>query len=604
MRSPPKTGVGGTVDAFNFIRRVGFPSTRRVLAIFVAIAFISATISLGAAGEGPAQILVFAVAVMSIPPLVGELINSAVFLRGDKILDFRRLIGLEIVSDLPIVGFLFVFAIVAFLTGASRLWADGFLTGLVVSLPIRFLTPLAMSSLKTWRRLLAAGFTPVLMLGTYLILFPGLVSLLQVYTLIAAGLAVSALGTSLIIRSVDAEGTPKIGHSPMRLFRAFLQHWLRKKPDSLEERLLSLSTLGTIDTRILSLSDHGSRPKASVIVSNFHPGPYRDLGSGGLPSKLKQFVENSRPVVVQVPHGVSNHQLNIVSQEQVGRLLQATDENYPVSHSIQSATRMIREQVGEAYVSGQAFGQVALLTITLAPEEMEDLPSEVSSSIDSQASSMGLRVLTIDSHNSIQTQTSITQAQAERIIAAAGKVLNRLKTEPQGAFRIGAANNPLTQFTLTDGIGPGGMAAMTVETQGQVAAYITVDGNNMQRGLRDQILRNLREIGINEGEVMTTDTHLVTGLVRSPLGYYPVGEHLPTARFIGEIRDTVEKARANSEDSSAGLSAFSMQLQVLGSDTFHSITSFIGHMARKIGRSFIWLEISSFLLSMVILFLV
>jgi putative membrane protein len=372
----------------------------------------------------------------------------------------------------------------------------------------------------------------------------------------------------------------------------------------LEEKLLSLSTQGAIDTRIFSLAGRESKPKASIIVSNFHPGPYRDLGSGGLPSKLKQYVESSRQIVVQVPHGVSNHQLNIVSQEQVERLLRAADENYPESHAIQTATKMIREKVGEASVSGQAFGKVALLTITLAPEEMEDLPSNVSSSIDNQASSIGLRTLTIDSHNSIQTQTSITEEQAERIITAAGKVLNRLKTESQGPFKIGSASDPLREFTLTDGIGPGGLSAMTVDTQGQVAAYITVDGNNMQRGLRDLVLQNLREIGVVEGEIMTTDTHLVTGLVRSPLGYYPVGEHLPTSRFIGEIRDTVQKALANSEDSSAGVSSFSMQLKVLGSDTFHSITSFIGHIARKIGRSFVWLEITSFLLSMVILFLV
>src|SRR5215471_9022723 len=206
MRPEAKTGVGGTVDAFNFIRRVGFPSTPRVLTIFLAITFVSATVSLGVAGEGPLQILVFATAVMSIPPIIGELVSSTVLLRGDKILDFRRLIGLEIISDLPIVGFLFLFAIIGLALGRNGLWADGFLTGLVVSLPIRFLTPLAMSSLKTWRRLLAAGFTPVLMLGSYLIIFPGLVSTLQVYLLMVAGLAVSGFGTSLIIRNVDAEG--------------------------------------------------------------------------------------------------------------------------------------------------------------------------------------------------------------------------------------------------------------------------------------------------------------------------------------------------------------------------------------------------------------
>ena len=604
MRPVPKTGVTGTVDAFNFIRRVGFPSTPKVVVLLLSVAFISTTVSLVAIGDGPVTILVFGTAVMSIPPLLGELVSSTVFLREDKILDFRRLIGLEVISMLPIVAFLPIFSIVGLLTGVRLLWEDGFLIGLVVSLPIRFLTPLAMSSLSAWRRGLAAAFTPVLMFAAFIVLFPAPASLAQVFALVVMGLIVAAVGTSLIIRGVESEGTPRIGHSPMGLFRAFLHHWLRSRPDGLEERLLSLSTQGAIDTRILSFSDRLSKPKASIIVSNFHPGPYRDLGSGGLPSKLKQYVENSRHSVVQVPHGISNHQLNIVSQEQVGILLQAADENYPRNHFIQSATPMIRERVGEALVSGQAFGNIVLLTMTLAPEEMEDLPPEVSTRIDQQASHLGLEALTIDSHNSIQTQTSITRAQAERIIAAAEKVLDRLKTQSQGPFKVGSAENPLSGFTLRDGIAPGGLAVMTVETQNQIAAYITIDGNNMQRGLRDRILQALREKGVDESEVMTTDTHLVTGLVRSPLGYYPVGEHIPHAGLIGEISETVQKALANSEDSSAGLSTFSLSLQVLGSDAFHSITSFIGQIARKIGRAFLWLEISTFVLSLAIVFLV
>jgi len=43
---------------------------------------------------------------------------------------------------------------------------------------------------------------------------------------------------------------------------------------------------------------------------------------------------------------------------------------------------------------------------------------------------------------------------------------------------------------------------------------------------------------------------------------------------------------------------------VLGSETFQSITSFIGRVARQIGRSFLWIEGGSFLLAVVILFVV
>jgi putative membrane protein len=609
MVTAPKTGVGGTVDAFNFIRRVTFPSTPRVISIFAVISLVSAALSLLVAGESLAQTAVFAGAIFLLPGLAGELVNSAFLLRKDRILDFRRLMGVEVISVLLTGATLLLFSIIGAVLGVTSLWEDGFLIGLVVSLPIRFLTPMAMSSMRTWRKLSAGLPTALVTTVMFLILFPYLSSsvnptVIQASVLVGSGLVLSSLGVYLIIRRVEVQGTAEIHHSPMGLFRSFLDHWLRKTPTALEERLLSLSTEGSIETKILSFSGEDSRPKASLVVSNFHPGPYRDMGSGGLPSELKQSLEESQHGVVQVPHGISNHKLNIVSHRDIDRLLSAARENYPSDHLIPKASSMIQEKEGEATVSGQAFGNDVLLTITLAPMEMEDLPTLVSTEIETEASRLGFEVLIVDAHNSIAGQTSITPLQAERIIAAAVRVLGRLRALSQGPFSVGSAYDALDSYTLKDGIGPGGLSVMVVKTGSDAVSYITIDGNNMQQGLRDQILQSIRETGVSDAEVMTTDTHLVTGLVRSPLGYYPVGAALPTATFVTQITQTVQKAVTNLEESAAGFSKFSLQLQVLGSETFQSITGFIGRIARQIGRSFYWLEVSSLILALVILFVV
>ena len=108
------------------------------------------------------------------------------------------------------------------------------------------------------------------------------------------------------------------------------------------------------------------------MVSNFHPGPYRDLGSAGLPSRLKASLERSKGGVVQVPHGISNHQLNIVSQKDVQRVIEKVVEEYPVGTPVHDSSAMIRSAVDEAKISGQIFGNVAFLTLTLSPTDMED----------------------------------------------------------------------------------------------------------------------------------------------------------------------------------------------------------------------------------------
>jgi putative membrane protein len=609
MATAPKTGVGGTVDAFNFIRRVGFPTTPRVIEILGGIALLSASISLLPSHESLAQTLVFVGAVLVWPAVLGEFLNATLILHREKILDFRRLMGLEIISLFPVAVLLPLFSLVGLLVGQKTLWEYGFLVGLAVSLPVRFLSNDAMSSLAAWRKLSAALTTPILTTASFLAVgyfvspaTPLQTLLPKVLVLLVTCSVVSALGVSFIIRRVEVSGRSEIGSSPMKLFRSFLHHWLRKTPTALEEILLTLSTEGSIETKILSFSGEGTRPKASFVVSNFHPGPYRDMGSGGLPSELKQSLEESQHGVVQVPHGISNHKLNIVSHRDINRLLSAAREKYPSDHLISKASSMIREKEGEAIVSGQAFGNIILLTITLAPNEMEDLPTFVSTEIEKEASRLGFEVLIVDAHNSIVGQTSITPVQAERIIAAAVRVLGRLKALSQGPFSIGSAYDALDTYTLKEGVGPGGLSVMVVKTGSDIASYITIDGNNMQQGLRDQILQSIREAGISDAEVMTTDTHLVTGLVRSPLGYYPVGAALPTATFVTQITRTVQRAMTNLEDSSAGFSKFSLQLQVLGSETFQSITGFIGWIARQIGRSFLWLEVSSLILALVILF--
>src|SRR5690348_5152371 len=142
-------GVSGTDDAFNFIRRVGFPSTQRVILIFAGIALLSGSISLLPSGESLAQTLVFVGAVLVWPAVVAEFLNATWILPKEKILDFRRLLGLEIISLLPIAALLPLFSWIGLLIGLKTPWLYGFLVGLAVSLPIRFLTTDARSEEHT-----------------------------------------------------------------------------------------------------------------------------------------------------------------------------------------------------------------------------------------------------------------------------------------------------------------------------------------------------------------------------------------------------------------------------------------------------------------------
>ena len=601
--------VGGTVGAFNFIRRVGFPSTPEVLSVFLTLTLLASIVALPLAGVGLQAAIFFPLIAVVIPSLLGEALNSTMFLAGDKVLSFRRLIGLEILSWFLLVVALPVGAIAGIAVSNSTLWADAFFTVLALSLPIRFLTIASISSVSSWKKFVASALPPILSIRSFSILGPSVVGLTNVDSglivhgtaAVLVGIVLSAAGVSGIMRNVERSGTPQVRESPLTLFRAFLQHWLKSDQEPLEKRLVALGTQGTIEGSILGFSS-AKGAVGCVVVSSFHPGPYRDLGSAGLPSKLKASIERSKGGCAQVPHGISNHQLNIVSQTDVQRVIDTALEEYPTATPIHESSAMVRSTVDEAKVSGQAFGNVALLTLTLSPTDMEDLPSKVATEIEREALARGLTVVIVDAHNSLSNQTSISSEQARKLVEASVKVLDQLALARRSPFRAGSAGDPLEEFRLEDGIGPGGLSSLVVRSGTQIVAYLTIDGNNMHTGVREAILEDLETIGVADGEIMTTDTHLVTGLVRSALGYYPVGAHLDVGLLKQKVRETVHRAISSMEESTAGFSKFSIEVRVLGSETFQTITSFVGRIARRIGRQFFRLEALTLVVTLIILF--
>ncbi len=595
----PGGGVAGTVHAFNFIRRISFPTTAQVVSIFSTIVFFSAVLALPLSGLELAPTFIIPSAVVILPSLVGELLNAEAVLHGDAVLDFRRLMGVELLCWAPLL-------VLLPLASAAGLWADGILMALIVSLPARFLTMFSISTVATRRRFTAAALVPALSILAY---FSGLSfhqtlsssALLQASAVALTGVVLSTLGVTRIIKKVDQVGSPQIGDAPMTLFRAFLQHWLETESGPLESRLAAIGSKAEAETSILAFEGNQHQGRGCIVLSGFHPGPYRNLGSGGLPSQLKAAIESYNDAVALIPHSVSSHEHNIITQEDVARLLEGTKQEYPYALEVRTASPMVRERIGVAQASAQSFGKTVLITLTLAPTSMEDLPLEVAQSVKAKALEKGAKTLVIDAHNSLAGPTKISQEDAAKLTEAAKKALEVSLSLPQETFRIGVAGNPLSEFSLEDGIGPGGLSILVVQTCGQLAAYVTVDGNNMQTGFRENVLSALKGLGIDDGEIMTTDTHLVTGLVRSPLGYHPVGEHMRQELFLEKLRDTARKAIEEMGPASTGYSSFKLNLRVLGSETFQSITSFVGNTARRIGRSFLWLEIVVSLVGLAIL---
>jgi len=141
-------------------------------------------------------------------------------------------------------------------------------------------------------------------------------------------------------------------------------------------------------------------------------------------------------------------------------------------------------------------------------------------------------------------------------------------------FRVGVAQRH-PPMPLRDGLGPGGITVMAIEVAGETFAYISIDGNNMVKGLREEILSETKALGFVDGEVMTTDTHMVNGIVSAPLGYYPIGAAIPRTRLVSEVGLACKEALADLEPCEVGTLVKEMDVTTLGSESFRRVMTVV-----------------------------
>ena len=125
-------------------------------------------------------------------------------------------------------------------------------------------------------------------------------------------------------------------------------------------------------------------------------------------------------------------------------------------------------------------------------------------------------------------------------------------------------------------MGEGGITAIAVKVAEQKTAYVVIDGNNMVSGLREKILSALAEVGFDESEVFTTDTHAVSALVLGKRGYNPVGAAMDHEMLIGQIKDVALAAVADLESSRVACQRLVVpKVRVIGAERIRSLTTLV-----------------------------
>jgi len=505
--------------------------------------------------------LLYGLFVLAFPTMVSDLLVRGFLARGDIVFTLRRCTALSFVSCVLWVASMIVGGLLQIFLKLDPPLVYATVFGMSASAALRLLAFGGVSFLNQRRIVLSAVVQPCFCFVSSFfflemnspLLSPSILGFGPMRLFVVASLSCLLLlaATSFYIYVIDERGRRFIGIGGLQLLRGFVADWTEGSATILEDSFEKLGEEATIPVTLFAFGKE-EKIEAVVVVPLFHPGPFKNVGSSNLPYLIQRSLEDRLGSIVVVPHGTSGHELNLTSQRQCEKVVQGFLDLADFSTFSSAATRLFRGEVGHAKATCQFFGERGLITLTCAPENMEDVPFEVGERIASRCLALGGRVAAvIDAHNSIESGEQ-TLGLAERDLVdlqeAAESAITRALNDKQSVFKIGAARVVPSNWDLEQGMGYGGIAALVVLSEEQRVAYIVVDGNNMVSGLREKTLEALKKLGIDEGEVLTTDTHAVNAVALVEGGYHPVGEVIDHGEFVSRVEETVSQALLNARE--------------------------------------------------------
>jgi len=398
----------------------------------------------------------------------------------------------------------------------------------------------------------AAVLQPLLCIVPYLILWTKIAAypIISIVSFLVFSLGVGIISCLIFVAILESVGMQTLGIPSLPLFKGFLLNWIADLNAPFEKFLEKLGENRNVEVFLIKFGS--SKLRAVMVVPSIHPGPFKNVGSSLLPSMLKNALEKEFTCIACVPHGLLGHEFDLASQIQNQKIISQIVKSVGSKVYGAKATPLIKFSDGLATACCQVFEDFALMSFTLSPKTTEDLPRELGLFVKTEAEKLGLRhAIVVNAHNSINGTVNLQEALAS-LRSVAVTCLKEVASLERQPFEIGAATIVPEEYGLKDGMGPGGISVIVVKVGLQKFAYVVIDGNNMVSGLREKILSSLTSVGIDDGEVFTTDTHSVNAVILSGRGYNPVGEVINHEWLVDHIRNATLTALSSLEQAKVG----------------------------------------------------
>ncbi len=274
------------------------------------------------------------------------------------------------------------------------------------------------------------------------------------------------------------------------ILRDFVLYWLKGNSEIFERRLKLYSKVSPGNVYLIKFG------KCSILVPEFHPGPFRDVGGAAL---VKKALEKYDLFL----HGVSEHSKNPVTAEDVETIV-----NVQPDLNVCDAFKPYTVEGERFWIKVYPFESFNLIIIH-GKEKMDDLPSQ----IREYAETFFKNPVVVDAHSAYEERYEISPSDMAEIYSLIGEA-GKIRTEKVHDFRVCHRSIDYGNERICGKIG-----MVIMDFDGERHAILMVDSNNMETELRDWIIKFGKKNGV-EIDVITTDNHSKTG-VSPKIGYEP-----------------------------------------------------------------------------------
>ena len=399
----------------------------------------------------------------------------------------------------------------------------------------------------------------------------------------------------LIIASVWSVLTDKAGRPGMESTHRTIQAYLASQGNDhtdAEKIMEQRSSETKVSTSQIRLSSPNGDKEFRMVLPEIHPGPYHPVGGSNIPYLIYKNLDSSAMVM----HSISDHALNLPSKNEVENYLKNL-ENSEVKEEGLQCTEPVTVQINKARVIGLLFGSNPLLFLSLSPHGMEDIPSYMKTEIEQYAKNRNYtRAMIVDCHNAMGEE--ISKEDGEDLLKAAKSCLDSLITKDSFPIEFGYANSDGMELWAED-FGMGGLGIVCLKINSKKFFLGWADANNMENGVREEIIDSFAKKNYQLLEICTSDTHYAPVKARNRNGYYQLGLITSTDQLSEWLFKIARNAETKTASAKFEILENEAKVKVMGQDIYEDYSKALDN-ALKITKRFL---IGGILLFMTSLFL-